>query len=329
MKSNNFVYKCVVVGGTFDHLHTGHTDLLSKAFELGELVVIGITTDTFVASKLSLQSIQNYAQRVSGVREHLASCRFLDRCEIIPIDDMYGTTLSDDRIQAIVISPETRAGADLVNQARAEKGLAELAIESIDLVQDQSDLKLSSTRIRQGLVDSRGKVFANLFAKDIPLDPQYLLELKPPMGQLCKHEQIIDVLDQHKPNFISVVGDASLDFFISHKLDFDLAVIDGFTKRMTFTHTNLPQINTLTATNPAGKITKDAVMALKYGLESPPSLVRIDGEEDLLSLALILLQPLGSVVCYGQPDEGMVLVEVNPQSKAKWYQFLKKAGKIV
>ena len=42
-------FKLVGVAGTFDMLHKGHKALLRKAFEVGERVVIGLTTDEFAA----------------------------------------------------------------------------------------------------------------------------------------------------------------------------------------------------------------------------------------------------------------------------------------
>src|SRR2546428_13289582 len=47
-----FRYRAVAVGGTFDILHAGHERLLAKAFELGEVVFVGLSRDCPV-SKLN------------------------------------------------------------------------------------------------------------------------------------------------------------------------------------------------------------------------------------------------------------------------------------
>ena len=40
-------YRTVATGGTFDHLHRGHLALLARSFEVGDRVVIGVTSDAF------------------------------------------------------------------------------------------------------------------------------------------------------------------------------------------------------------------------------------------------------------------------------------------
>ena len=48
---SNKKYRKIAVGGTFDRFHEGHLKLLSKAFQLSELVLIGVTSDEFAQSK--------------------------------------------------------------------------------------------------------------------------------------------------------------------------------------------------------------------------------------------------------------------------------------
>ena len=51
MSINNVEEKMrtIALGGTFEILHKGHRKLLSKAFQLGDKIIIGLTSDEFVS----------------------------------------------------------------------------------------------------------------------------------------------------------------------------------------------------------------------------------------------------------------------------------------
>ncbi len=44
-------FDLVATGGTFDEIHAGHRELLTMAFSLGKSVLIGVSSDNFVAAK--------------------------------------------------------------------------------------------------------------------------------------------------------------------------------------------------------------------------------------------------------------------------------------
>ncbi|MEA1924987.1 MAG: DUF359 domain-containing protein [Candidatus Altiarchaeota archaeon] len=70
--------------------------------------------------------------------------------------------------------------------------------------------------------------------------------------------------------------------------------------------------------NPPGSLTPEAFNALGRALDSGLEYkIFVDGEEDLVALAAIKLAPLGSLVVYGQPGEGLVAVEVDGVMKEK------------
>ena len=63
--------------------------------------------------------------------------------------------------------------------------------------------------------------------------------------------------------------------------------------------------------NPAGAITDEAWDAIRAAVSSEGrTKVLIDGEEDLLTVVTVLSAPLGSLVVYGQPNVGVVVVKV-------------------
>jgi hypothetical protein len=50
--------------------------------------------------------------------------------------------------------------------------------------------------------------------------------------------------------------------------------------------------------------------------------VQVNGEEDLLTLAAVLSAPSGSIVVYGQPRRGIVVVSVNDDSKKRFHEIV-------
>jgi pantetheine-phosphate adenylyltransferase len=80
----------VGLGGTFDELHKGHRALLMKAFDMGERVIIGVSSDEFVRKMNKLHRTARYEQRTRELEDFLKHLDVVQRAEIIPIDDTYG-----------------------------------------------------------------------------------------------------------------------------------------------------------------------------------------------------------------------------------------------
>ena len=51
-------------------------------------------------------------------------------------------------------------------------------------------------------------------------------------------------------------------------------------------------------------------------------LITVDGEEDLLVIPACIFAPENSVVMYGQPNEGLVIVTITPELRAKVQKIL-------
>ena len=83
----------------------------------------------------------------------------------------------------------------------------------------------------------------------------------------------------------------------------------------------------LKCSNEAGTISKKAVELLQDALEmSSPVRIIVDGEEDLLALPLLLIVPEGSVLMYGQPYEGLVVVKINSKVRKKAKDLMDRIG---
>ena len=56
------------------------------------------------------------------------------------------------------------------------------------------------------------------------------------------------------------------------------------------------------------------------------TLILVDGEEDLFALPAIFLAPINSLVLYGQPNKGFVLVKVTDKTRLIAMKILKEMG---
>lgn len=145
-------YSKVAVGGTFDKFHDGHKKLLSTAFEIADVVEIGVTSDAFGGLKGDIDSCE---VRMSNLKSF-----FDDRSNfiIVPLEDPYGTTIYDADFDAIVVSEETEPTAVEINEIRVSKGMNPLDIVVVSFVLAYDGTPISSTRIRRGEINKNGDV---------------------------------------------------------------------------------------------------------------------------------------------------------------------------
>ncbi len=149
-------YTKVGVGGTFDQLHRGHRALLGKAFEVGKIVVIGITSDDFVARLGKPHKTASYEERRRDLEAFLADLGLRERAEIVPLNDSYGVTLSCKGLEALIVSEETAKIGQAINQKRQKAGLPPLEIITVKMVPAENNSPISTTRIRRGEIDRNG-----------------------------------------------------------------------------------------------------------------------------------------------------------------------------
>jgi pantetheine-phosphate adenylyltransferase len=152
-------YDLVATGGTFDVIHVGHLALLSKAFEVGKKVIIGVSSDAFVSiAKANNKLKHNYEERVSNLKEKIEEKFGNVTYEISKLDDVYGPTVIYGHVEAIVSSTETAVNGHLINEIRSRNGLKPLNIISVNMIRAEDGYPISSTRIRKGEIDSSGKL---------------------------------------------------------------------------------------------------------------------------------------------------------------------------
>ena len=151
-------FKAVAVGGTFDQFHKGHLALLMKAFEVGEHVLIGLSSDEFARELRKPHKVASYEERLSDLKSFLKGHGLLDRAEIVTLHDPYGVTLSEGCVEAIVVSRETEPTAREINEKRRSRRLQPLEIIVIEMVPAENHAPISTTRIREGEIDREGRL---------------------------------------------------------------------------------------------------------------------------------------------------------------------------
>lgn len=150
-------YSTVATGGTFDQFHAGHRRLLERSFELGDEVVIGLTSDEF-ALKQGKVPKQPYEQRKAELTAYIKKTFPGRRYIIAKLDDFFGPGIASKEVEALVASPETGKRVRLANKLRADRGFPPLDLVLVDWVVAEDGMPISSTRIRNGEIDEEGKL---------------------------------------------------------------------------------------------------------------------------------------------------------------------------
>ena len=145
----------VILGGTFSILHAGHRALLAAAKPYSK-IYIGLTTDHW-ARLHCIYLIVPVAIRRAALRTALAQLGLADRTIIFPLSDRFGPAVSEPRLDAIIVSSETKEAAEEINKIRKKRKLHLLRIITIPMQLAQDGLPFSATRIQSGVISSDGR----------------------------------------------------------------------------------------------------------------------------------------------------------------------------
>lgn len=310
-------YRHSILGGTFDHFHSGHEHFLHEACVATEHLTIGLTTPELHRNKEFKDTIEDFEVRKSTVEAFISTFHPDVSFEIIPLEDIYGTTLHDLEIDAIFVTEHGIHNATTINKKRLKKGWGELAVELVGLVKGNDGVVISSTRIRKGEIDRLGYSYKKLFSKTLSLQDNLKPEFQKAWGQvLIDDDQIADSLGDSK---IITIGDVVSKKVRELEIYSMLSVVDGKSERNFISEIKSDNI---IQNNNAGEINASAAAFLFDRLDvslknSTHEIVVINGEEDLLALPLMLYAPLLSIVCYGMRNEGMVVVRITEEVKDK------------
>ncbi len=154
----------VAVGGTFNRLHAGHRLLLSTAFQVGDEVYVGVTSDSLVRRLRQERAlnVRPYPEREANVRRLLAGYE-ASRWTVASLDDPYIPSQREE-FDAIVVSPETVKTAEEINALRDLRGFPPIKIVTVPWLLAFDGNPISSTRILAGEIDEDGRAPAKTVA---------------------------------------------------------------------------------------------------------------------------------------------------------------------
>lgn len=321
-------YKHSAVGGTFDHLHEGHKYIIDFALEHAETVSIAIATTKLYEHKQFNKTIEHFSYRKQALEDYLHSKKALSRVNFSELNDIYGSTLTDNSLDSIVVTAETEPNAVRINEERKKKGLAPLALLTCPLVKGDDNEIIRSTNIRGGIINRAGESYASLFTHDILYLPKALRkELRKPLSNPILRENDFKTAKaaantlKNSPVLSIGVGDIVNKTLIEVGFTPDIQIIDFKTRRQDI-QPDTVNIQEPRYQNEAGTLVRSTIIQLnttirKFMRNKVKQTLVIDGEEDLLTLPAILLSPLHTYIVYGQFEQGIVIIEVTEDLKEK------------
>lgn len=316
--------KHIFVGGTFDRFHVGHEAVLRKAFEVGDKITIGITTQTYLDTykPLAVGGVQrqSFEERKREIEHYIDGLHTSKEVVFLPIDDPYEPLASDAMYDSVVVTKDNIQTALEINIRRQQQNISILQLVEVPIIPAQDHQILSSSRIRQNHIDRYGKL----------LLPEHLRgALREPFGKIFTQQDYDLVFQKKEGSLFITVGDLTTWNAFKRGIVPDLAVIDLQVERKPFKTIEefpIPQSMMVKeiASGP-GFIAKEIWGTLETWLQGKEQvLLLIKGEDDLLVLPLILVCPEHSIILYGQPGEGVVRVEVSRELKETGKQLIEQ-----
>lgn len=156
------------------------------------------------------------------------------------------------------------------------------------------------------------------------LTPELRIELKAPLGPIIRGSmeetvrELEALLGSIRPVKVISVGDVVSGNILKRGLPLDVFIVDNKSMRKPIEPLKFRADKTLRLTNPAGTISDGSWRIIGEAINSGGLVkVLVDGEEDLLTLVAVMMAPENSIVVYGQPDEGIVVIRVTEEAKSR------------
>lgn len=143
----------LIVGGSWDHLHSGHRYILLTAYEKGKKIDVGISSDEMLREKLGEKPQHSFEERKNNVESFLKSLSH-EEFNTIELNGIYGNAVEEG--ETLLVTPETKENGRKVNLKRKELGHEGLELETVEKLEALDGNIISSTRIRNGEINENG-----------------------------------------------------------------------------------------------------------------------------------------------------------------------------
>jgi len=161
------------------------------------------------------------------------------------------------------------------------------------------------------------------------LTPGLRRRLKAPLGLLIRGSidetmgRLGRMVEDEGPPMVVSVGDRVSGNMTGHGIRPQVLVVDNRVMREPVEPVPLEARRTLRVRNPPGTLTVEAWAVMREAVEGDgPTRILVEGEEDLLTLVAVFCAPEGSLVVYGQPREGIVVVKATEAKKREIQQIV-------
>lgn len=145
------------VGGTFDKFHRGHRKFLSTALDGSEELVIGITSDEFAMASKD-HPVEPFEIRLENVKRFVQKKGRGKKVEIVKLEDPYGPTVEDEKLEVLFVTASTKCRGEEINFRRVKNGLKPLKIVEVPMELAEDGEPISTSRIRDQVIDSEGRL---------------------------------------------------------------------------------------------------------------------------------------------------------------------------
>ena len=157
---------------------------------------------------------------------------------------------------------------------------------------------------------------------------EQLQRFKTPLGQLIPGgpsetmPRLIEIVEQSHPPRVITVGDVVSREARLAGVRVNLGIVDGKTMRKKYTPQSMKFNRVVNVGNPAGTITDEAWQAIRTAIKEDDVMIVVDGEEDLLAIPVTIEAPDGSLIVYGQPSEGIVVITATREKRSALRKLL-------